>query len=58
MKRRVTNIAILFSLVGLPVGVALGTELLGDWVGLPALATAAAPAIAALALEQRHHQKA
>ena len=58
MKRRVANIAILFSLVGLPVGVALGIECLGDWVGLPVLTTAAAPAMIALALEQQHHQKA
>ncbi len=58
MRQRFGKVVILFSLVGLPVGVTLCSEQLDEWIGLPALAAMVSPAIALMALEQRHHQKA
>ncbi len=58
MRQRLTRILVLISLVGMPVGVALGSEQLGDLVGMPTLALLTVPGVAALALEQRRHQKA
>ncbi len=59
MRQRLTTVAILFGLVGLPVGVTTLAEQFDEYSRLPVIAAFASPAVLALALDQhRSHQKA